>query len=164
MSEADIPELLRNMTIADVPAVLGVQEPGAARGLADVFPQDSYPFPRDAIARRWQTELADPEIDSVVIQRHDVVVGFAAIRGDELLHFGVAVELWGSGLAQLAHDAVLDRMHARGVVRAWLRVFTENGRGRRFYEKLGWTQTGERTYSTLAPYPELLHYERSVLR
>ena len=51
-----------------------------------------------------------------------------------MLHFGIAIEHWGSGIAQQAHDAVIDLMGRRGVVRAWLRVFTGNGRGRAFYE------------------------------
>jgi len=61
-----------------------------------------------------------------------------------------------------AHDAVLERMRTNDVRRAWLRVFTANGRGRAFYEKLGWRWTGERSVSTFAPYPELLHYERDL--
>jgi RimJ/RimL family protein N-acetyltransferase len=162
MSETGGGELLRDMTAADVPAVLDVQEPGASRGLADVFPQDTHPFPRDAVARRWEAELVTPGIHCLVIQRHGAVAGFAAIRSDEFLHFGIAVELWGSGLAELAHDAVLDRMRALGIQRAWLRVFTRNARGRRFYEKLGWRPTGERTNSNFPPYPELVHYERSL--
>jgi RimJ/RimL family protein N-acetyltransferase len=147
------------MSAEDVPAVLAVQEPGAVRGLADVFPQNFYPFPRDDVARRWETELATAGIDCFVIEHDGAVLGFASIRGDEFFHFGIAVELWGSGLAQRAHDEVLERMRARGVRRAWLRVFTKNGRGRRFYEKLGWRPTGECTNSTFPPYGELLHYE-----
>ena len=109
------------MTAADVAAVLDVQEPGAVLGLADVFPQDEHPFPREDVGRRW---------------------------------------LWGTGIAQAAHDAVLGRMRGRGVRLAELRVFTANGRGRRFYERLGWRPTGERSRSSFPPYPELLHYER----
>lgn len=50
-------------------------------------------------------------------------------------------------------------MRVRGVQRAWLRVFTGNRRGRRFYERLGWEPTGDRTRSSFPPYPELLRYE-----
>ncbi|MDQ2751059.1 MAG: GNAT family N-acetyltransferase [Actinomycetota bacterium] len=101
-------------------------------------------------------------MDCLVVQRHGAVVGFAAVRGEEFFHFGIAVELWDSGIAQLAHDAVLDRIRASGLQRACLRVFTRNGRGRRFYENLGWRPTGVRTNSTFPPYPELLHYERRI--
>lgn len=69
---------------------------------------------------------------------------------------------WGTGAAQAAHDAVLERIRSAGVTRAWLRAFTGNERGRRFYERLGWTFTGERTRSTFEPCPELLQYEREL--
>lgn len=153
---------LRAMTAADVPTVLDLQEPSAVLGLSDVFPQDAYPFPRDAVAQRWLEEIATPGIDSYVVLLNDTIVGFAAIRGNELLHFGIAAEYWGTGIAKTAHDGVLDRMRGRGVQRAWLRVFTKNGRGRRFYEKCGWRATGARTQSSFPPYPELLVYERTL--
>lgn len=150
------------MTAADVPAVLDIQEPGAVLGLADVFPQDAYPFPRDVVAQRWLQEIATPGIDCYVVVLDGTVVGFAAIRDDEFLHFGTAIKHWGTGVAETAHGAVLDVMASRGVQQAWLRVFTANGRGRRFYEKLGWQPTGARTRSSFPPYAELLRYERAV--
>lgn len=152
------------MTAQDVPLVLDVQEPGAVRGLADVFPQDLYPFPRQELSQRWLQEIETPGVDCSVVVLDSTIVGFAAVRGDELLHFGIAVDHWGSGLAQWAHDAVLDRMGESGVQRAWLTVFTENWRGRRFYERLGWRPTGERTRSSYPPHAELLRYERPLER
>src|SRR3954451_17400693 len=76
------------MTAADVPEVLAVQEPASVLGLSDVFPQDEYPFPRDAIGQRWLEEIESPGTDCFVIGAGDSVVGFAAVRGDELLHLG----------------------------------------------------------------------------
>ncbi|WP_156022923.1 GNAT family N-acetyltransferase [Terracoccus sp. 273MFTsu3.1] len=154
--------ILRMMTAADVPGVVAVQEPGAVLGLADVFPQDQHPFPREAIADRWLRELDLLGTDCFVVLHGDAVAGFAAIRGDEFLHFGIAVEHWGTGLAALAHDDVLDRLRERGITRARLRVFTGNGRGRRFYEKHGWQPTGERSRSSFLPCPELLGYARRL--
>jgi RimJ/RimL family protein N-acetyltransferase len=148
------------MTAADLPRVLDVQQPGAVVGLAEVFPQDEYPFPRQVIAQRWMEEIATPSIDCLVVFLGGAVVGFVAVREDEFLHFGIAVEHWGTGVAQAAHDAVLERMRTSGVTRAWMRVFTRNGRGRRFYEKLGWVQTGQPSQSKFPPYAELLRYER----
>jgi RimJ/RimL family protein N-acetyltransferase len=156
--------LLREMTAADVPHVLDVQQPGAVVGLAEVFPQDAYPFPRDVIAQRWVEEISAPGIDCLVLSLRGAVIGFAAVREDEFLHFGIAVEHWGTGIAQAAHHAVLDRMCTRGVQRAWTRVYTKNRRGRRFYEKLGWIQTGQPSQSTFPPFAELLRYERDLAR
>jgi hypothetical protein len=55
-----------------------------------------------------------------------VPCGFAARREDELLHFGTAVEWWGSGLATWLHDQLL-ATYAEDVRRIWLRVFAATG-------------------------------------
>ena len=150
------------MTPEDVPAVVEVQAPAAIVGLAAVFPQEQHPFPRDEVAQRWLEEIATADIDCFVIVHGSVISGFAAVRGDELLHFGTALDHWGTGLAQRAHDELLDTMRSRGVPKACLRVFTDNGRGRSFYENLGWRATDQRSRSAYPPFPELLRYERSL--
>ena len=162
MDDADYAVVLRAMNVGDVSSVVDVQEPGAVRGLAEVFPQDRYPFPRRVIEQRWLLEIETPGVDCYVVELGPVVAGFAATHRGELLHFGIAVEHWGSGLAATAHDTVLDRMRDAGVRRAWLRVFTGNRRGRAFYERLGWAPTGERTHSSYPPFAELLRYERHL--
>jgi RimJ/RimL family protein N-acetyltransferase len=146
----------------DVASVVAVQEPGAVRGLAQVFPQDAYPFPRRDVALRWLREIRAPGTECYVVLAGGAVTGFAATRDDELLHFGVAVEHWGTGLARTAHDELLERMATAGVRRAWLTVFTQNPRGRRFYEGLGWRPTGAVTHSSVPPHPELQRYERDL--
>lgn len=86
------------------------------------------------------------------------VAGFAAIRGNEFLRFGTALGTWGGGLARRAHDEVLTHWVTQGYRDAWLTVFEENVRARRFYERSGWGPTGERSRSDFAPYPVLLTY------
>jgi RimJ/RimL family protein N-acetyltransferase len=150
------------MSPDDVAAVLDLQEPSSAVGLANVFPQDEYPFPRDQVRQRWLRELDDPDVACHVVLLGSAVVGFAATRLDELLHFGIALEHWGSGLASQAHDAVLGELARRGVRRAWCWVHTDNHRARRFYEKHGWQPTETRMPSPFAPYPEMTRYERPI--
>jgi RimJ/RimL family protein N-acetyltransferase len=72
------------------------------------------------------------------------------------------LEHWGDGTARLAHDAVLELFRSRGIERARLRVFRATARGRRFYEKLGWTRSGPTSQSSFPPHAELLHYERTL--
>jgi RimJ/RimL family protein N-acetyltransferase len=150
--------VLRDMRADDVPAVMDVQEPASVAGLSGVFPQDAHPFPRHVLAERWRAEVADPAIECLVIVKDGAVAGFAALKGDELMHFGVALEEWGSGLAVLAHDELVARMRAAGVVRPWLRVYAANPRGRAFWEKLGWVDTGARSRGPMPPHAELLTY------
>jgi RimJ/RimL family protein N-acetyltransferase len=146
------------MVVGDLPALLDLQEPGAVAGLAEVFPQDTYPFPREAVLLRWRDELADPAVASyVAVDEDGGLAGFAARRDDELLHFGTSLDTWGSGLAGWLLDRLLETFDP-GLERVRLWVFTANRRGRRFYEKHGWQPTGRTTRSTFAPYPELLEY------
>ncbi len=52
--------------------------------------------------------LADVETQVFVsTDEQGRITGFAALRVDELLHFGTAVDLWGTGLARELHDALL---------------------------------------------------------
>ncbi len=154
--------IVRTATVDDLEALLDVQEEGAVAGLADVFPQDRYPFPRASVRRRWADEFEDPDTDVYVAVDDDgAVIGFAATRGNEILHFGTAVRTWGTGAAQRLHDALLDQL-SRTVPPAAdhlrLRVFEANRRARRFYTKLGWTETDLVTRSTFEPHPVLIEY------
>lgn len=150
--------VLRGMRLEDVPAVMAVQEPASVAGLSGVFPQDAYPFPREVLAERWQQEVADPDVDCWVVLRGDVVAGFAALSGDEVKHFGVALEEWRTGLAGQAHDWLLGLLRRRGIVRPWLCVYAANPRGRAFWEKHGWVDTGERRRGPMPPHAELMVY------
>ncbi len=154
--------VLREMTTKDVPAVMAVQEPASIAGLSGVFPQAQFPFPRDVLADRWRAEIAQSDVECFVILRDQEVAGFAAVQGDEVKHFGVAVEEWGSGLATQAHDELVVRMASAGVRRAWLCVYAANPRGRAFWAKLGWTDTGERSDGPMPPHAEQLILEKPL--
>lgn len=155
--------LLRSATMADLPELLDVQEEGARVGLGHIFPQDVHPFPRSALEARWASEIAGREVGVYVVGRHgEPIEGFAAVRGNELLHFGTALRTWGSGLAAAVHGEILDLLAASGEPSARLRVFEDNHRARRFYEKVGWTPTARRTRSNYPPNPVLIEYERAL--
>ena len=144
---------------ADLDDLVDVQERASVLALAHVFPQETHPFPRDAVRARWQRELADPDV-AVYVSAEDsgALNGFAARRHDELLHFGTAPDTWGSGLAGALHDALLETW-PRDTRTLWLRVFRDNHRARRFWEKHSWASTGRATRSPFAPHPVLLTYE-----
>ncbi|MBI1379280.1 MAG: GNAT family N-acetyltransferase [Frankiales bacterium] len=153
------------MTHGCLDVLMDVQADGARRGLAEVFPQDLYPFPVGAVRARWEQELTDPTIDCfVIVEAARLVEGFVALQGDQLLHFGTAVHTWGTGLADRAHDDVVALWRAAGLSSGWLRVFEGNARARSFYQRHGWRPTGERSASTFAPFPTLLRYELDLSR
>ena len=148
----------RAMVQSDLSDLMHVQERGAVIGLGHVFPQETHPFPRDAIRSRWGRELGDPAVAAyVATDSRGNVVGFAARRGDELLHFGTAVETWGSGLATWLHDQLL-ATYPPELGRLRLRVFAGNTRARRFYERLAWSPTGRESRTSFPPHPVLVEY------
>lgn len=152
---------IREAFAADVPAILSIQEPAAIKGLGHIFPQDLHPFPRETVEARWLKELAEPTMAVyVAANAQGRVIGFAARQDDQLLHFGTAIETWGCGLAQRLHDALIDSFPP-SVTHLRLRVFSENRRARRFYEKLGWHNTGIESRTQFPPYPVLLEYVRA---
>jgi RimJ/RimL family protein N-acetyltransferase len=140
--------------------MMDIQHSGALQALTQIFPQDAYPFPRAEIQSRWAAEIADPDTKVYVIE-HDAsqIAGFAAIRDNELLHFGTAVETWGTGLAADAHGQLIERLTATGAAYARLRVFEDNHRARRFYEKLGWRRADRLSRTSFPPHPVLVEYE-----
>src|SRR6478735_2438263 len=150
--------MVRPMAVEDLAELIDLQEAGAVVGMADVFPQDRFPFPRDAIVERWRTEIRDASIDCYVASDDSGrLVGFAATAGRELLHFGTAIDTWGDGTAAELLEVVVERLRATGEAPA-LRVFADNGRARRFYAKFGWRPTGASSHSGHPPYPVLLEY------
>lgn len=153
---------LRRAVADDVDELVTMQETAAIPALGHIFPQETHPFPRAEIIQRWTAEIADPGTN-VYVATDDAanITGFAATRGNELLHFGTALQTWGTGLAAELHDAVLAMLDgSTDVLRLW--VFEENRRACRFYEKQAWRPTGERTVSSYPPYPVLLEYTRWI--
>ena len=151
--------VLRPMAASDLAALLPIQREGSVTGLSAIFPQDRYPFPDDEVQSRWEVELADPEVDCFIVTDGGRPAGFAATHGPQLLHFGTAVHTWGTGLAAAAHDEILDHLRDGGHAHLWLRVFADNPRARRFYERRGWRSTGQEQRSTFPPHAILLRYE-----
>lgn len=104
--------------------------------------------------------MVDPEVAVYVATGlGGQVVGFAARRDDELLHFGTAVDTWGTGLATWLHDEMVATFPA-SVSRLRLRVFAENHRARRFWARCGWTPTGVTSRTSFEPFPILVEYAR----
>lgn len=156
--------ILRGAEADDVAALMNVQYEGAVAGLGHIFPQDQCPFPREVLATRWRTEIASPDVQVYLYVDDDgAVCGLGAIRAGELLHFGTALQTWGSGAASRFLDALRDAMTGGSTgPTARLRVFEENRRARRFYEKNGWRTTGVRGRTAFLPQPWWLEYERRV--
>lgn len=154
---------MRPLVPADLDALLVLQREGAVNGLGHLFPQQTHPFPTDDIRAQWSAEMENPKIDCFAGIDGGELVGFAATKGNELLHFGTAVATWGSGVAGELHDLVVEHLRGRGFATAWLKVLQGNDRAIAFYTRRGWRDTGVLGKSDFPPYPALHHLERQLL-
>jgi GrpB-like predicted nucleotidyltransferase (UPF0157 family)/GNAT superfamily N-acetyltransferase len=68
---------------------------------------------------------------------------------------------WGSGLAFTLHAEALDEARHRGFTRMRLFVPEDQVRGRRFYERAGWTQAGDAFYDC-GPGLMVIEYRRPL--
>jgi RimJ/RimL family protein N-acetyltransferase len=126
---------------------LAVQREACVAAFAHVFPPDEYPFPDEAVRRRWQ-EFSGRMLVAEVDGR---VVGLAAFERCWLGGFYVVPEFWGSGVAGALHDAALAAMPDCPEIRLW--TLAENHRARAFYERRGWRQNGESRVVPFPPHP-----------
>jgi RimJ/RimL family protein N-acetyltransferase len=108
----------------------------------------------DARAKRWRERLeTKPEGRRVVVAIEDeTIVGFAGVgpardetrtRG-ELYMINVAPSAWGRGIASALLTTCVNELAAFGHHEAILWVLRQNARARRFYQREGWTQEGDR--------------------
>ena len=107
-------------------------------------------------AAEWRSMLAGPVCDvSVATAVDGRVVGFASIgttRDDdvpppttgELFALYVRPETAGAGIGRLLLQEAESRLRDLGFTRATLWVLETNERGRRFYERHGWSFDGTR--------------------
>jgi hypothetical protein len=65
-------------------------------------------------------------------------------------------------LRPMDRDEILEHLRNEGFAEGCLRVFEENRWARRFYERRAWLATGERTRTSFAPHPVLVHYARPL--
>ncbi|WP_018682573.1 GNAT family N-acetyltransferase [Actinokineospora enzanensis] len=103
--------------------------------------------------RRWESVVADPgEARPFVGEITGEIAAIAAVGPPrlpmpagvgELRMINVHPDHWGTGLARLLHDRLLDELRSLDYTSAYLWVAEKNARAIAFYRRLGWTPDGE---------------------
>jgi putative acetyltransferase len=136
-----------------------LQKAASLAAVPHVFPPELYPYPDEAIRERWRT------IGGRVFlaERDEVAVGVAAVEAEWLNGLYVVPDEWGSGVAGRLHDAAVEAIaaaHDEG--KLW--CLEENHRARRFYERHGWVENGERRVVEYPPNPVDVGYSLALTR
>jgi GNAT superfamily N-acetyltransferase len=146
--------IIRAALPADAPGVAHVHVASWRAAYVGIVPQPI--LDRLSVDRRqafWERRLADPgETRTFVAVREGRIVGFAGTgRPADPEHGPDTAELetiyllpdaWRSGLGRLLMARAIDELAGPGFSSAILWVLTDNVRGRRFYEALGWRADG----------------------
>jgi GNAT superfamily N-acetyltransferase len=134
----------------DAETLLAIQREASVAGFANVFPPAEYPYPSEAVLELWHETLADPRVDAYVAEVDGTPVGTVTVDDEFLRQLYVLPDHWGGGVGSALLERGLERMRERGATRAKLWTLEGNERGRRFYERRGWTLTDE---TRVVPYP-----------
>jgi GNAT superfamily N-acetyltransferase len=149
--------VVRRGRAADVAVAADVQRAAALAGFAHIFPPHAPEPTAEELARLWETVLdASPPGTMWVAELGGRAVGVAATETIDretgfVSKIYVRPEAWADGIGNLLLAAALDHVRSAGCSAARLWVLEHNSRARQWYERHGWSPTGE----TMRPFPEL---------
>jgi ribosomal protein S18 acetylase RimI-like enzyme len=136
----------------------------AARTFSETFAADNRPedmalhTAQAYGTSQQQSELADPNIATLLVDVDGQLVGYAQLRSGvtpkcvtgekpiELWRFYIARPWQGQGLAQALMRKVESDAYGRGGRTLWLGVWERNERAKAFYHKNGFTDVGSHVF------------------
>lgn len=132
---------LRNAIAGDWQEIAAVHRSARQKAYAEFLP----PATLDAHLERtgddyWRGRLAEIlATDELFVVAHsgDKTVGFVHVSGPRLDRLYVTPLWWGCGVAEALMRTALNHATERGENRLALETSLENGRARRFYQRLG---------------------------
>ena len=133
----------RAATTDDVESIAKLWHQGWIDGHLGHVPPALHPHRRHIDFVQRVPSLLDLTTVATIEQR---IVGFVAVRDDEIEQLYVAASARGAGVADLligyGEQVIAERFPI-----AWLAVADGNARARRFYERSGWTDAGAIDYA-----------------
>ena len=144
---------IRDATRDDAETLLQIHEAAAVARFSNVFPQERYPFPTDAVRTRWRAFFDEPDHRALVADVDGHPTGMAAILPGWLDALYVLPDEWGKGVGSRLHDEAVALLRSFGgeEARLWVLELNENARG--FYERRGWRLDGRRRSVASPPFP-----------
>jgi ribosomal protein S18 acetylase RimI-like enzyme len=117
------------------------------------------------IAASWSESIAAGRSRLYVASIGDRIAGYAGVGPErdpdappgtgELYALFVHPDHWGTGAGRALTDAAVADLRDNGCTAVRLWVLEANTRARRFYARYGFTETTDRTYSSLNNLPEI---------
>ncbi|WP_175482989.1 GNAT family N-acetyltransferase [Actinokineospora iranica] len=158
------PVLVREATAEDAAAIGEVHAEAWRLAYGDLFENRWLPRFVEERRTKWTAQFADLGADSVLVaQRGDGIVAFARFgthpdnpSDGELRAFYTHPSCWGTGVSETLMHGVWDNCEDIRRMRLW--TLAGSTRARRFYLRIGYTETGlirERDYGDGRPVLEI---------
>jgi RimJ/RimL family protein N-acetyltransferase len=141
---------LREATIEDVPAIAALHRSGWREGYGHLFTPDILERAIEKHCSRWPVVFRDPDFRQttmLVVESEEGLTGFAHFgpaedERTELYSFYVDPSHWGDGTAVEMMTGVRAILVSDGLTSVYLTTYGGVSRARRFYEKMGFRETG----------------------
>jgi GNAT superfamily N-acetyltransferase len=161
LRQADSRLRLRLAVRSDLEAILDMHERSIDAAWREIYAPEPIPIAR--IRERWAVAFEQAQNRWAVLDTGGRIVGATIVASPWLHSLSVDPEYWGTGAAELLHDDAIAAIESHGELDALLRVFAENGRARRFWDKHGWTSlSGSERPHEDPPHPVMLTYVRPI--
>lgn len=134
---------IRPAIVADAPRIAEVWESAWRDGHVGHIPDELLVHRRSDSFRARTAEMIERTHVAVV---DGTVVGFVALKADEIDQLMVDASARGTGVAGALLTDGARRILEAGHAQPWLAVVTGNARARHFYEREGWRDAGHLDY------------------
>ena len=148
------------LSLEDAEEITRLHRRAAQTGFAHIFPPEAPPPPFEDDLALWQFALgpdAEQGRKAHTVRLDGRIAGVVLAGPDpddppvgHLSRIYVDPTMWDAGVGTALHHAAIADLAGRGFATATLWVLEDNVRARRWYERLGWTQTSGRK-ATFAP-------------
>lgn len=136
-----------------------------------IFPPEAPTPSLERLRSLWEAWLGSAVLTAFLAEVVGRPVGIVLAGADpseaslgHMARMYVAPECWGQGIGLLLYAVAIDHLRAAGYGEATLWVLEHNRRARSWYERLGWTATGERKPVFAPAGIEELRYRRALDR
>jgi len=128
---------IREASAADLDSVFAVNKTSALAAYGHIFEGEA--FPDDRVRERLRRLLATEELTVLLAEEEDVATGFIVFAPGWIEALYVMPESWRRGIGSSLLQAAAPVLGSRAVA---LWVLRDNERGRRFWEKHGFSPDG----------------------
>jgi GNAT superfamily N-acetyltransferase len=159
--KADLTVAVREAVPADLEGILLAHEHAAIAGWAELYEPHGLSVPVVLMRERWRASFESEANRFAVYEDSGEILGVSVVAAPWLHALSVLPEHWGTGVATALHNDAVEAIQAASQTEALLRVVADNKRGRRFWEKMGWTLLpGSAMPHRDPPHFEMLTYYR----